>query len=36
MIKFFYDKEMDEESFEVFCEENEIEIDDLVEGANNE
>lgn len=31
-----YDKEMDEDTFEVFCEENEIEIGDLVEGADNE
>ena len=29
-------EEMDEESFEAFCEENEIEIDDLIEGADNE
>ena len=28
--------EMDEKSFEAFCEENEIEIDDLIEGVNNE
>ena len=26
-------EEMDEESFEAFCEENEIKIDDLIEGA---
>ena len=26
-------EEMDEEAFEVFCEENEIKIDDLIEGA---
>lgn len=29
-------EELDEESFERFCEENEIEIDDLIEGTNNE
>ena len=29
-------EELDEESFEKFCEENEIEIGDLVEGADNE
>ena len=29
-------EEMDEESFEAFCEENEIKIDDLVEEHNNE
>ena len=29
-------EELDEESFEKFCEENEIKIDDLVEGADNE
>lgn len=29
-------EELDEESFEKFCEENEIEIDDLVEEHNNE
>ena len=29
-------EELDEESFEKFCEENEIEIDDLIEGASNE
>ena len=29
-------EELDEESFEKFCEENEIEISDLVEGADNE
>ena len=29
-------EEMDEETFEVFCEENEIKIDDLIEGADNE
>lgn len=29
-------EELDEESFEAFCEENEIRIDDLVEGADNE
>lgn len=29
-------EELDEESFERFCEENEIEIDDLVKGTNNE
>ena len=29
-------EEMDEESFEAFCEENEIKIDDLVEGEDNE
>ena len=26
-------EEMDEETFKAFCEENEIEIDDLIEGA---
>ena len=29
-------EELDKESFEKFCEENEIEIDDLVEGVDNE
>ena len=29
-------EDLDEESFEKFCEENEIEIGDLVEGADNE
>ena len=29
-------EELDEESFEKFCEENEIKIDDLVEGTSNE
>lgn len=29
-------EELDEESFERFCEENEIKIDDLIEGTNNE
>lgn len=29
-------EELDEESFEKFCEENEIKIDDLVEGTDNE
>ena len=29
-------EELDEESFEKFCEENEIKIDDLVEGVSNE
>lgn len=29
-------EELDEESFEKFCEENEIEIDDLIEGTDNE
>lgn len=29
-------EELDEESFEKFCEENEIRIDDLVEGTSNE
>ena len=29
-------EELDEESFEKFCEENEIEISDLVEGVDNE
>ena len=29
-------EELDEESFEKFCEENEIKIDDLVEGVDNE
>lgn len=29
-------EELDEESFERFCEENEIEIDDLIEGMSNE
>lgn len=29
-------EELDGESFERFCEENEIEIDDLIEGTNNE
>ena len=29
-------EEMDEEAFEAFCEENEIKIDDLVEGVDNE
>ena len=29
-------EELDEESFEKFCEENEIKIDDLVEGADDE
>ena len=29
-------EELDEESFEKFCEENEIKIDDLIEGADNE
>ena len=29
-------EELDEESFEKFCEENEIKIDDLIEGADDE
>ena len=29
-------EEMDEEAFKTFCEENEIKIDDLIEGADNE
>ena len=29
-------EELDEESFEKFCEENEIEIDDLIKGTDNE
>ena len=29
-------EELDEESFEKFCEENEIKIDDLIEGNNDE
>ena len=29
-------EELDEESFEKFCEENEIKIDDLIEGVDNE
>ena len=29
-------EDLDEESFKKFCEENEIEIDDLIEGADNE
>ena len=29
-------EEMDEETFNKFCEENEIKIDDLIEGADNE
>ena len=29
-------EEMDEESFKAFCEENEIKIDDLIEGVDNE
>ena len=29
-------EEMDEEAFEAFCEENEIKIDDLIEGVDNE
>lgn len=29
-------EEMDEETFKAFCEENEIKIDDLTEGADNE
>ena len=29
-------EELDEESFEKFCEENEIRIDDLIEGVDNE
>ena len=29
-------EEMDEETFKAFCEENEIKIDDLIEGADNE
>ena len=29
-------EELDEELFERFCEENEIEINDLIEGTNNE
>lgn len=29
-------EEIDEETFKAFCEENEIKIDDLIEGAGNE
>lgn len=29
-------EEMDEETFKAFCEENEIKIDDLIEGTDNE
>ena len=29
-------EEIDEETFKAFCEENEIEIDDLIEGTDNE
>lgn len=29
-------EEIDEETFKVFCEENEIKIDDLIEGVDNE
>lgn len=29
-------EEIDEETFKAFCEENEIKIDDLIEGVDNE
>ena len=29
-------EEIDKETFKAFCEENEIEIDDLIEGTDNE
>jgi hypothetical protein len=35
-IRGIYKEEMDEETFNAFCKEHEIEIDDLIEGDNDE